>query len=177
MIDFSFMPKIIRILNKIMFHEYILKFPSQIYNFSLVKCIAKNFIWPTLKAIFLNILWKSMKVTWHTAKYGDPYSEFVLCHLKCTHTQQWNTHTVNTQLGEQSLASCYFDVFAPSDSRFSNSCISAKYCPILTNHTSMKILFRQLSGDVYVLINHYDWFCGPGSHLSSRLLYVYYDLF
>ncbi len=23
--------------------------------------------------------------------------------------------------------------FAPSDSRFSNSCISAKYCPILTN--------------------------------------------
>ncbi len=66
--------------------------------------------------------------------------------------------------------SCYFDVFAPSDSRFSNSCISAKYCPILTNHTSMKILFRQLSGDVYILINHYDWFCGPGSHLSSRFV-------
>ncbi len=30
---------------------------------------------------------------WHTAKYGDPYSECVLCiyHPKCTHTQQW-TH-------------------------------------------------------------------------------------
>uniref|UniRef100_A0A672N3T4 phosphatidate phosphatase n=1 Tax=Sinocyclocheilus grahami TaxID=75366 RepID=A0A672N3T4_SINGR len=30
--------------------------------------------------------------------------------------------------------------FAPSDSRFSNSCISAKYCPILTNHTAMESL-------------------------------------
>ncbi len=28
-----------------------------------------------------------------------------------------------------------------SDSRFSNSCISAKYCPILTNHTSVESLF------------------------------------
>jgi len=28
--------------------------------------------------------------------------------------------------------------FAASDSRFSNSCISTKYCPILTNHTSME---------------------------------------
>ncbi len=32
------------------------------------------------------------------------------------------------------------DFFAPSDSRFSNSCISAKYCPIITNHTSMENL-------------------------------------
>ncbi len=38
----------------------------------------------------------------------------------------------------------FFDFFAPSGSRFSNSCISAKYCPILTNHTPMKILFIQL---------------------------------
>uniref|UniRef100_A0A673H978 Sodium channel regulatory subunit beta-1 n=1 Tax=Sinocyclocheilus rhinocerous TaxID=307959 RepID=A0A673H978_9TELE len=30
------------------------------------------------------------------------------------------------------------------DSRFSNSCISAKYCSILTNHTSMERLFIQL---------------------------------
>uniref|UniRef100_A0A673J2Q5 Artemin a n=1 Tax=Sinocyclocheilus rhinocerous TaxID=307959 RepID=A0A673J2Q5_9TELE len=37
--------------------------------------------------------------------------------------------------------------FAPSDSRFSNSCISAKYCPILTNNTSMESLFIQLSDD------------------------------
>ncbi len=35
----------------------------------------------------------------------------------------------------------YLDVFAPSDSRFSNSCISAKYCPIITNHTSMERLY------------------------------------
>ncbi len=38
--------------------------------------------------------------------------------------------------------------FASSDSSFSNSCISAKYCQILTNHTSMEILFIQLSFDV-----------------------------
>ncbi len=35
-----------------------------------------------------------MKVMWHTAKYGDPYSEFMLCIYpsKCTHTAV-NTHT------------------------------------------------------------------------------------
>ncbi len=38
----------------------------------------------------------------------------------------------------------YLDCFAPSDSRFSNSCISAKYCPILTNHTSMESSFIQI---------------------------------
>ncbi len=34
-----------------------------------------------------------MKVMWHTVKYGDPYSEFVLCIYpsKCTHTEV-NTH-------------------------------------------------------------------------------------
>ncbi len=33
-------------------------------------------------------------VTWHTTKYGDPYSEFVLCiwPILSAHTQQW-THT------------------------------------------------------------------------------------
>ncbi len=38
-------------------------------------------------------------MTWHTAKYGDLYSEFVLCLLpiQSAHTQQWtHTHTVNT---------------------------------------------------------------------------------
>uniref|UniRef100_A0A672RHR5 Dual specificity protein kinase Ttk-like n=1 Tax=Sinocyclocheilus grahami TaxID=75366 RepID=A0A672RHR5_SINGR len=45
------------------------------------------------------------------------------------------------------------DFFAPSDSRFSNSCISAKYCPpILTNHTSMESLFIQLSDYIYISI-------------------------
>ncbi len=33
-------------------------------------------------------------VMWHTTKYGDPYSEFVLCiyPILSAHTQQW-THT------------------------------------------------------------------------------------
>ncbi len=34
-----------------------------------------------------------VKVTWHTTKYGDPYSVFVhLTHPKCTHTHTMNTH-------------------------------------------------------------------------------------
>ncbi len=37
----------------------------------------------------------------------------------------------------------YCNFFAPSDSRFSNSCISAKYCLITTNHTSMESLFMK----------------------------------
>ncbi len=40
------------------------------------------------------------------------------------------------------------DFFPPSDSRFLNSCISAKYCPILTNHTPMESLFIQLADEV-----------------------------
>ncbi len=82
-VDFSFIGYKI----KITFHEDILSFPTiniYIFIFLLVICIAKNFIWTTLKTIF----------------------------------------------------SIYLDFFAPSDSRFSNSCISAIYCPILTNHTS-----------------------------------------
>ncbi len=40
-----------------------------------------------------------VKVTWHVAKYGNPYSELVLCiyPIQSAHTQQWiHTHTVNT---------------------------------------------------------------------------------
>ncbi len=35
-----------------------------------------------------------VKVTWHVAKYGNPYSELVLCiyPIQSAHTQQW-THT------------------------------------------------------------------------------------
>ncbi len=42
---------------------------------------------------FFDKIWK-VKVTWHIAKYGDPYSEFVLCIYpsKCTSY----THIVNT---------------------------------------------------------------------------------
>ncbi len=103
-IDFFFMPKIIRTLSNHLFHEDILIWSTvniSKLNFWLVICIAKNFIWTTLKAIFFQ----------------------------------------------------YLDYFAPSDSRYSNSCISAKYCPILTNHTSMERLFIQLSNDVYISIS------------------------
>ncbi len=68
----------------------------------------------------------------------------------------------------------YLDFFAPSDSRFSNSCISAKYCPILTNHTSMKALFsfQMMYESQFRKTDPYDWFCGPGSHIAiwARLL-------
>ncbi len=45
------------------------------------------------KFVFRRWKWK-VKVTWQTAKYGDPYSEFVLCiyPIQSAHTQQW-THT------------------------------------------------------------------------------------
>ncbi len=37
----------------------------------------------------------------------------------------------------------------PSDYRFSNNCISAKYCAIPTHHTSMESIFVQLLDDVF----------------------------
>ncbi len=36
----------------------------------------------------------------------------------------------------------------------------------------MEILFIQLSGDLWILIKKietYDWFCGPGSHITQRI--------
>ncbi len=53
-IDFYFMPKIIRILRSCSMKIFS-KFPTiniSKLNFWLVICIAKNFIWPTLKMIF-----------------------------------------------------------------------------------------------------------------------------
>ncbi len=53
------------------------------------------------------------------------------------------------------LKTIFFNIvsfFAPSDYRFSNSCISAKYCPIITKHTSTESLFIQLPCDVYISI-------------------------
>ncbi len=87
-LDFSFMPKLIRLLSK----DHV---PMKIFckcptvNISKL-CIDKNFIWTTLKAIFS------------------------IFRFFCT-------------LG--------FQIF---------SCILAKYCPILTNHTSMESLCIQL---------------------------------
>ncbi len=85
-------------------------------NFWLVICIAKNFIWTTLKMIF-----------------------------------------------------SIFRFFAPSDSRFTNSCISDKYCPIITNHTSMEsylFSFQMLYTSQFQKIDPYDWFCG--SNVNSK---------
>ncbi len=62
-----------------------------------------------------------------------------------------------------------FLIFGPSDSRYSNSCISAKYYPILTNHTSMESLlsFQVMykSQFNFEKIDTHDRFCGPGSQL------------
>ncbi len=94
-IDFSFMPKIIRILRSCSMKIFC-EFPTvniSKLNFWLVICIAKNFIWTTLKMIF-SIFW-------------------FFCTLR-------------------------FQIF--------------KYCPIITNHTSMEILFIQLSDDAYISI-------------------------
>ncbi len=41
--------------------------------------------------------------------------------------------------------------------------IKAKYCPIITNHTSMERLFIQLLDDNKKF--PYDWFCGPASQI------------
>ncbi len=49
-----------------------------------------------------------------------------------------------------------FRCFTHSDSRFSNSCISGKYCPTLTNHASTESLLIQL------------WWCRP-IHLNFKL--------
>ncbi len=51
-------------------------------------------------------------MTWHTAKYGDPYLEFMLCIYPSkvhTHTHSSeHTHTVNTH-PEQLAARFVFD--------------------------------------------------------------------
>ncbi len=81
-------------------------------NFWLVICIAKDFIWTTLKAkLFFYFLF----------------------------------------------------FFAPSDSRFSNSCISAKYCHILTNNTSIQ------PRAVTILLFLYRGYCG---HKNSQYRYI-----
>ncbi len=92
-------------------------------NCWLVICIAKDFIWTTLKAIF-SIFW-------------------------------------------------FFFLYP----QIPDSCISAKYCPILTKHTSMESLFI-IKLIMYISQFHkfdpYDWFCGPGSHTHTDThIYTY----
>ncbi len=95
-IRFSFMTEIIRILRSCSMKIFS-KFPTinkSKLNFWLLICIAKNFIWTTLKMI-LSIF-------------------RFFCTLR-------------------------FQIY--------------KYCPIITDHTSMEILFIQLSDDVYISIS------------------------
>ncbi len=63
MIDFSFMPKIIR-TQRSCFMKIVCKFPTvniSKLNFWLVICIAKNFIWTALKAIFSIIFFCTLR--------------------------------------------------------------------------------------------------------------------
>ncbi len=108
------MPKIIRILRSLSMKIFC-KFPTvniSKLNFWLIICIAKNFIWTTLKVIFSIFRF--------------------FCSLR-------------------------FQIY--------------KYCPIITNHTSMEILFIQLSDDVYISISQ-NW--PLWLVLWSRVTYVKY---
>ncbi len=101
------MPKIIRILRSCSMKIFC-KFPTvniSKLNFWLVICIAKNFIWITLKVIFSIFRF--------------------FCSLR-------------------------FQIF--------------KYCPIITNHTSMES-YQMMHKSQFWKIVPYDWFCGPGSHI------------
>ncbi len=55
----------------------------QVYSFYTTATIA------LVKLCLYVTNWQRDNVTWHTTKYGDPFSEFVLC--KIAYTQQW-TH-------------------------------------------------------------------------------------
>ncbi len=66
----------------------------------LLKCIQieKLFNYNILQYSYLYFY--QVIVTWHTAKYGDPYSEFVLCIYPSkvhTHTHREHTHTHQVQ--------------------------------------------------------------------------------
>ncbi len=72
--------------------------------------------------------------------------------------------------------------FSPSECRFLNSCISAKYFPILTiNGKLIYSAFRWCIHLNFKKMYMYDWFWGPGSHiinmiktLLKKLLYTIY---
>ncbi len=112
------MTKIIRILRSCSMKIFC-KFPTiniSKLNFWLVICIAKNFIWTTLKMIFSIFRF--------------------FCTLR-------------------------FQIY--------------KYCPIITNHTSMERLFIQLQMMyTFQKIDPYDWFCAPGSH-THTYIYIFFS--
>ncbi len=107
-IHFSFTPKIIRILRSCSMKIFC-KFPTvniSKLNFWLVICIAKNFIWTTLKVIFSIFRF--------------------FCTLR-------------------------FQIY--------------KYCPIITNHTSMESYLFMMYKSQFWKIDPHDWFCAPGSQM------------
>ncbi len=132
--------------------------------------IAKNTLYGSKLSIFLlcQLIIRIIKFMFHE----DIFCKFPTVNIPKHHF--WLVICIAMNLIWTTLKAIFsiFRFFAPSDSRVLNSCISAKYCPILTNHTSMESLFIQLSDDVksqfnffFIIINPYDWFCGPGSHI------------
>ncbi len=73
-----------------------------------------------------------------------------------------NMHCQELYLGNFKI---HFDCFAPSDSRFSNSCILAKYCPNLTDRTPMERFFIQLSDVNFEKL--YNSYLLPGEDLKN----------
>ncbi len=69
----------------------------------------------------------------------------------------------------------FFSIFRFSDSRFSNSSISAKYCPIITNLTSMESLFIML----FIMLSNFNFVCQgspvPGQDSVPFYLRVKWD--
>ncbi len=45
-----------------------------------------------------------------------------------------------------------------------------KYCPLITNHTSMKLIyFQMMYKSQFLKMYTYDWFCAPGSHIVYQI--------
>uniref|UniRef100_A0A671PX65 Mitoguardin 2 n=1 Tax=Sinocyclocheilus anshuiensis TaxID=1608454 RepID=A0A671PX65_9TELE len=85
-----------------------------------------------------------------------------------------STRSNDTLSGVSSLAQSKHSSSSHSiASVFSYSCISAKYCPILTNHTSMEsvlISFQMTYKSQLKKTDPNDWFCGPGSQIKTHYL-------
>jgi len=73
------------------------------------------------------------------------------------------------------------EIFAPSNRRFTSNCISTKYCPILTNHTSMEsYLFSfqiMYKSQFKKKMTHVTGFVGTGSHLKINKRRLWWRLF
>ncbi len=131
-----FMPKIIRILSRD--HDP-WKFPTVNISkkyFWLVICIAKDFIW----TIFRFFAPSDYRGLFHKTNLPNKSGLFL---VSLTYFEpNWQI-----RLTEINLA-CLVNLFYETGPRFSNSCISAKYCPNKPYIKSLESLFIQLSDDV-----------------------------